>query len=95
MAHQEVKKSPFQRNGRDKETTECGQNDRLRQFLGGVTISSGAENLATVSFGQLWLKMVVALAQNMKKHLDEFGVVGCRIESVAFAIAALRSISIA
>jgi hypothetical protein len=61
---------------------------RSRQFLGGVTISPGAENLlAIVSFGQPVVKdgsSGQALAQNMKKGLDEFGVVGCQIESAVF-----------
>ena len=61
---------------------------RSRQFLSGVTISPGAENLlALVSFGQPVVKDGSggpALAQEMKKGLDKFDVVSCQIESAVF-----------
>ena len=59
-----------------------------RQFLSGITIIPGAENLlALVSFGQPVVKDGSdgpALAQEMKKGLDEFDVVSCQIESAVF-----------
>ncbi len=61
---------------------------RSRQFLSGVTISPGAENLlALVSFGQPVVRDGSggpALAQEMKKGLDKFDVVSCQIESAVF-----------
>ena len=61
---------------------------RSRQFLSGVTISPGAENLlAVISFGQPVVRDGSdgrALAENMKNGLDDFGVASCQVESAVF-----------